>query len=101
MPLQCIYNFFLFYNFTISISVKNSKLVNLNKLNDLVLKLSENVTEINYYEIIIFLQKNKCDTNNLKIDEIIKESNEEKKLKLIKELKIDDTVDFSSSGYIA
>ena len=102
---NCRYNAYItFFYFTISpflSSLKDPKLVNLNKLNDLVLKLSENVTEKNYYEIIIFLQKNKFDTNNSKIDAIIKEANEEKKLKLINELKIDDTVDFSSSGYAA
>ncbi len=36
-----------------------------------------------YYNIIIFLQKNKFDSNNEKIDEIIRETNEEKKEKLI------------------
>ena len=41
----------------------------------MILKLSENITEKNYYDIIIFLQKNKFDSNNKKIDEIINETN--------------------------
>ena len=53
----------------------------------------------NYYEIIIFFQKNKFDSNNAKIDEIIKEEDETKKEELIKQLKIDNTIDFASSGY--
>ena len=82
-------------------SINEKKLVKLNELNDLILKLSENVTERNYYNIIIFLQKNKFDSNNEKIDEIIRETNEEKKEKLIKQLKVDDKIDFSSLGYAA
>ena len=35
----------------------------------------------------------------MKIDEIIKEEDETKKEELIKQLKIDDTIDFASSGY--
>ena len=71
----------------------------LNELNELIIQLSENVNYKNYYEIIIFLQKNKYDSNNAKIDEIIKEEDEIKKEELIKQLKIDDTIDFASSGY--
>ena len=70
-------------------------------LNDLILKLSKEINQKNYNEIIIFLQKNKYDTNNSKIDAIINEEDNEKKLKLIEELKFDDTIDFSSSGYAA
>ena len=100
---NCRYNAFitLFY-FTISPFIKEKKdntLVLLNELNEMILKLSENITEKNYYDIIIFLQKNKFDSNNRKIDEIINETNENKKEELIKQLKIDDTIDFSSSGY--
>ena len=51
----------------------------MNQLNELILNLSENMTEKNYIDIIIFLQKNKFDSNNAKIDEIIKEEDEEKK----------------------
>ena len=80
---NCRYNSFItFIYFTISPylkSINDNQLVKLNELNDLILKLSENVTERNYYNIIIFLKKNKFDLNNEKIDEIIKETNEEKK----------------------
>ena len=51
----------------------------LNRLNELIIELGDNVNEKNYCSIIIFLQKNKFDSNNLKIDEIIKENDEEKK----------------------
>ena len=102
---NCRYNAFItFIYFTISPylkSINDNQLVKLNELNDLILKLSENVTERNYYNIIIFLQKNKFDSNNEKIDEIIIKTNEEKKEELIKQLKVDDKIDFSSSGYAA
>ena len=102
---NCRYNAFitLFY-FTISpflYDLKDNNLKNLNILNDLILKLSKDVNQKNYNLIIIFLQKNKYDTNNFKIDEILKEEDEEKKAKLIEEFKIDDTIDFFSSGYAA
>jgi len=57
-----------------------------------------NANDKNCYLIIIFLQKNKFYSINIKIDEIINEKNEEKKLKLIENLNR-DTIDFSSSGY--
>ena len=102
---NCRYNAFItFIYFTISPylkSINDNQLVKLNELNDLILKLSENVTERNYYNIIIFLHKNKFDSNNEKIDEIIRETNEVKKEKLIKQLKVDDKIYFSSSGYAA
>ena len=50
-----------------------------NDLNKLILELSNNINNKNYNEIIIFLRKNKFDSNNLKIDEIINETDEEKK----------------------
>ena len=68
-------------------------------MNDLIIKLSENNNDKNYYDIIIFLQKNKFDSNNIKIDEIINEDDELKKEELIEKIKIDDTIDFTSSGY--
>ena len=71
----------------------------MNELNKLNLKLAEEVNDKNYYDIIIFLQKYKFDSNNLKIDEIINERDETKKEILIKNLKIDDAIVFSSSGY--
>ena len=102
---NCRYNAFIaFIYFTISPylkSINDNQSVKINDLNDLILELSENVTERNYYNIIIFLQKNKFDSNNEKIDEIIRETNEEKKEKLIKQLKVEDKIDFSSSGYAA
>ena len=102
---NCRYNAFitLFY-FAISpvlYELKEPKLKNLNTLNDLILKLSKEVNQKNYNEIIIFLQKNKYDTNNSKIDAIINEEDDGKKEKLIDELKFDDTIDFSSLGYAA
>ena len=74
-------------------NIDNKNLVILNRLNELIIELASNVNDKNYYSIIIFLQKNKFDSNNIKIDEIINEKDEEKKIKLI------DTKDFSSSGY--
>ena len=101
---NCRYNAFitLFY-FTISSSlekIEDNNLKLLNGLNKLILKLSEEINEKNYYDIIIFLQKNKFDSNNLKIDEILNERDETKKEILIQNLKIDDAIDFSSSGYV-
>ena len=102
---NCRYNAFitLFY-FTISpflTAQKDKNLILLNELNNLILKLAENINDNNYYDIIIFLQKNKFDSNNAKIDEILKEDDEKLKEELIKKLKIDDTLDFTSSGYAA
>ena len=51
----------------------------LNDLNQLILELANNINNKNYNKIIIFLQKNKFDSNILKIDEIINETDEEKK----------------------
>ena len=51
----------------------------LNDLNQLILELANNINNKNYNKIIIFLQKNKFDSNNLKIDEIINETDDEKK----------------------
>ena len=102
---NCRYNAFitLFYS---SISpflttLKDRNLIQLNELNKLITKLAENINYKNYCDIIIFLQKNKFDSNNEKIDEIIKEEDEKKKEELIKKLKFDDTTDFTSSGYAA
>ena len=47
------------------------------------------------------MQKNKFDSNNAKIDAIINEINDEKKEELINQLKFDDSIDFTSSGYAA
>ena len=59
------------------------------------------MNDINYINIVIFLQKNKFDTNNSKIDSIIIEDDIEKKEELIKRIKFDDSIDFTSSGYAA
>ena len=102
---NCRYNAYItlfYFNLSPSIySLKDKNLKNLNKLNNLILKLANNVTEKNYYDIIIFLQKNKFDSNNSKIDALIREADAIKKEKLINELKIDDVIDFISSGYAA
>ena len=66
----------------------------LNKLNDLILKLANNVNDNNYAEIVIFMQKNKFDSNNKLIDEIIKEVDESKKQKLIEKIANNNDVDF-------
>ena len=70
-------------------------------MNKKILNLALDINDNNYNEIIIFLQKNKFDANNAKIDEIIKEKDEIKKEQLIKQLKVDDSIDFTSSGYAA
>ena len=70
-------------------------------MNKKILNLSLDINDNNYNEIIIFLQKNKFDVNNTKIDEIIKEKDEIKKEQLIKQLKFDDSIDFTSSGNAA
>ena len=80
----------LFY-FTISpylVQLKDEKLSKLNQLNELILKLADNVNEENYYNIIVYLQKNKFDSNNKKIDEIINERDEKKKRITYKKFKI-------------
>ena len=90
---NCRYNAYitLFY-FVISPflkQIKDSSLVKLNELNELILKLADDVNEKNYFNIIIYLQKNRFDSNNKKIDEIINEDDEDK------------NIDFTSSGYAA
>ena len=54
----------------------------------------------NYYDIIIYLQKNNYDSNNFIIDIIIKEEDEEKKLLLLDKLNKNSDIDTTSSGYI-
>ena len=49
------------------------------ELNNLILKLAQEVNDKNYLDIITFLQKNKYDVNNKLIDQIIKEQDEKKK----------------------
>ena len=80
---NCRYNAFitlLYFTITPYInSINDINLKMLNDLNQLILELANNINNKNYNEIIIFLQKNKFDSNNLKIDEIINETDEEKK----------------------
>ena len=52
--------YFTITPFIYSLRDKNLKL--LNKLNELILNLSNNINDKNYYDIIIFLQKNKFDS---------------------------------------
>ena len=59
--------------------IKDKNLNLLNELNDLIIKLSENINDQNYNDIIIFLHKNKFDSNNDKKDKIINEEDELKK----------------------
>ena len=102
---NCRYNAFitlLYFTITPYInSINDINLKMLNDLNQLILELANNINNKNYNEIIIFLKKIKFDSNNLKIDEIINETDEEKKMLLIENLNIVDSIDFSSSGYAA
>lgn len=65
---NCNYNAFItIFYFIISsfLTNKNDKnFKDLNQFNKLILKLANEVTEKNYIDLIIFLQKNKCDINN-------------------------------------
>ena len=102
---NCRYNAFitLFY-FVYSSFIKNIKDENcklLIELNDLIIKLSKDVNDKNYYDIVIFLQKNKFDSNNYLIDEIINEEDDDKKADLIKKLDNNISIDTYSSGYVA
>ena len=102
---NCRYNAFitLFY-FVYSSFIKELKDDNINKflieLNEMIIKLSNDISDKNYYDIIFFLQKNKFDSNNYLIDEIIKEEDEEKKAELIKKMSTNLTLETTSSGYI-
>ena len=69
-------------------------------MNDLVLKLAKDVNENNYINIIIFIQKNKFDTNSSLIDQIINEEDKEKKASLINQMNTYTALDFDSSGYV-
>ena len=74
---NCRYNSFitLFY-FTISPFIEDlneENIKDLKMLNELIIKLSKEVNDKNYYDIIIFLQKNNYDVNNKLIDQIVRE----------------------------
>ena len=101
---NCRYNAFItlfYFNFSSFIKDYEEQITTqLKELNNLVIKLSEDVNDKNYYDIVIYLQKNKYDTNNFLIDTIINEEDEEKKLLLIDETNKNNDIDANSSGYI-
>ena len=101
---NCRYNAFItlfYFNFSSYIKDNEEKnTMHLKELNELIIRLSEDVNDKNYLDIIIYLQKNKFDTNNFLIDNIIKEKDEEKKLLLIDKMNTNIDVDTTSSGYI-
>ena len=68
----------------------------LKELNNLIIKLSEDINDKNYFDIVIYLQKNKYDTNNFMIDTIINEEDEEKKLLLIDKMNKNIDIDTTS-----
>ena len=101
---NCRYNAYttLFY-FIYSSFIKDSEEKDnhlLTELNDLVLNLAQDVSDKNYNEIVVFLQKNNIDSNNALIDQIIREKDEEKKAKLIENMQANLPIDNFSSGYI-
>jgi hypothetical protein len=69
-------------------------------MNNLIIKLTEEVNDKNYMDIVIYLQKHKYDTNNFIIDNIIKEEDPEKKTLLIDKMNKNSDIDTTSSGYI-
>ena len=68
-------------------------------LNELIIKLSKEVNDKNYNDIIIFFQKNNFDVNNQLIEQIVREQDENLKSNLISKLKNDTGIDFTSTGY--
>ena len=52
---------------------KDTYLTLLNDLNDLIINLANDVTIKNYIDIIVYLPKNKIDSNNSYIDRFINE----------------------------
>ena len=80
--------------------MQGDKFKNLKKLNDLVLKLSQDVNINNLNSIIEFFQKNKYDIDNDLLDKIKKETDKRKLPKLIDQLKNNTKINYYSSGYI-
>ena len=78
-------------------NLDDNNFILLNKLNDLILKLTNNVNDNNYAEIVIFMQKNKFDSNNKLIDEVIKEAYKSQKQKLIEKITNNNGIDFITS----
>ena len=68
---NCRYNEFsiiLFYNFTFIDNLNEENIKDIKLLNELIIKLSKEVNEKNYKDIIIFFQKNNYDVNNKLIE---------------------------------
>ena len=78
-------------------NLNDNNFILLNKLNDLILKLTNNVNDNNYAEIVIFMQKNKFDSNNKLNDEVIKEAYKSQKQKLIEKITNNNGIDFITS----
>ena len=101
---NCRYNAFItlfYFNFSSFIMDNEEKSTSqFKELNNLIIRLSEDVNEKNYIDIITYLQKNKYDSNNFLIDTIIKEEDEEKKQLLMDKMKKNNDIDTTSSGYI-
>ena len=90
-----------YFNFLSYINnLQGDKFKNLKKLNDLVLKLSQDVNINNLNSIIEFFQKNKYDIDNDLLDKIKKETDKRKLPKLIDQLKNNTKINYYSSGYI-
>ena len=66
----------------------------------MILKLSEDVTEENLNNIIIFFLTNKFDSSNEIIDKLIYEKNDNKHNQLLNHLNTSTTINYSSSGYV-
>ena len=101
---NCRYNayitlfYFIYSSFVKDLDEKDNHL--LTELNKLILNLAQDVSDKNYNNIVIFLQKNNIDSNNNLIDQIIRENDEEKKAKLIENMQANLAIDNFSSGYI-
>ena len=65
---NCRYNAFItlfYFNFSSYIKDNDEQItMQLKELNNLIIKLSEDINDKNYFDIVIYLQKNKYDTNN-------------------------------------
>ena len=66
----------------------------------MILKLSEDVTDENLNNIIIFFQTNKFDSNNEIKDKLIYEKKDNKNNQLLSHLNTSTTINYSSSGYV-
>ena len=102
---NCRYNAFItIFYFIISPFIYNlvdENIKDLKELSELIIRLSKDVNDKNFNEIVIFMQKHNYDVNNELIDQIIKEEDEKRKELLIEKLKVDNRIDFTSTGYAA